>query len=141
MAEGILRNSVLKMGYEIMTDSAGTGDWHVGEAPDSRAVACMKSKGLDISDLRARQVRKSDFYEFDFILTMDDSNYRNVMAMNTDSDTTAVVRPILEYHTEKTNLSVPDPYFDDNEGFENVYKLLYVALEEFIRIEYVEKNV
>lgn len=140
MAEGILRDIATRNGLEIYTDSAGTGDWHIGESPDRRAIACLKSKGLNISDLTARQITKSDFTHFDFILTMDDSNYKNVLALNPGSDSSARIKPVLNYHPEYTGQSVPDPYFGGDEGFEHVYNLLDVALKAFVKTEYHENN-
>ena len=81
MAEGILRHLAHEQGITVITDSAGTSDYHVGEAPDPRAQAAMVRQGMEIGDLRARQFRASDFTEFDIILAMDASNLSNMRAL------------------------------------------------------------
>ena len=79
-AEGIFRHKARNSKTPIHVDSAGTGGWHVGEPPDSRMIAHAKERGYDISDLEARQFDIKDFENFDLILTMDNSNFRNVSA-------------------------------------------------------------
>lgn len=111
-------------GLKIEIDSAGTGNYHVGEAPDKRAIQYMKSKGMDISGLRARQFSKNDFEEFDIIYAMDDSNYRNILKLASTELHRSKVKMILNETSEGENRSVPDPYFGGMEGFEEVFLLL-----------------
>lgn len=124
MAEGILRHHATLNGLQIEIDSAGTGSYHVGEAPDKRAIQYMHSKGHDISLLRARQFSKHDFDAFDTIYAMDDSNYNNILCMATNDEHRSKVKMILNEAFDKENRSVPDPYFGGMEGFEEVYQLL-----------------
>ncbi|MGB1951825.1 MAG: low molecular weight protein-tyrosine-phosphatase, partial [Marinobacter sp.] len=79
-AEGVFRDVVARAGLEadIHIDSCGTGGWHVGKAPDERAVAKARQRGIDISGLRARQFRASDLAQFDVILVMDRQNLADV---------------------------------------------------------------
>lgn len=115
LAEGILRS---KLSEEFHIDSAGTGDWHVGNCPDKRSISVAKKYGIDISAQRARQFNPKDFDEFDLIYVMDESNFEDVISMAKS-----------EIHKSKVQLilgdkNVPDPYYSGDEGFENVYKML-----------------
>ncbi|RZA24609.1 MAG: low molecular weight phosphotyrosine protein phosphatase, partial [Lysobacteraceae bacterium] len=82
LAEGALRERIARspLAGRIQVDSAGTGDWHAGQPPDPRAIACARNHGVDISDLRARQLRRSDFDYFDWLLCADRQNLRDVLA-------------------------------------------------------------
>lgn len=115
LAEGILRS---KLDSQYHIDSAGTGNWHVGQCPDKRSVSVAKKYGIDISAQRARQFRTEDFDEFDLIYVMDESNFEDVMAMAKNENHKSKVRLILE------DQNVPDPYYGGDDGFENVFKML-----------------
>jgi len=129
MAEGIIRDKAKEKGIEIETDSAGTGDYHVGESPDKRAVDAMKKHNHDITDLRARQFDLSDFGKFDVVYAMDISNYDNIMALARNDDDRDKVRLILNESQPNRGMEVPDPYFGGDPGFENVYQMLDAACE------------
>ncbi len=129
MAEGIFRDKSSALDLEIDFDSCGTGDWHVGEEPDERAQACIQKNGSEISDLRGRQFRKSDFEEFDRIYTMDESNHRNVLKLTDNAAHKAKVKMILNETHPGTNMSVPDPYFGGENGFDGVYQMLSDAAD------------
>lgn len=131
LAEGIMREKVKRHGLNWHIDSAGTGSWHVGEAPDPRSQDIARKYGLDISDIRGRQFHKLDFDEYDLILTMDRSNYENVLHLAQDGEDQEKVKMMLSFHPDPIE-EVPDPYWDDN-GFEQVYNLLDVATDELIR--------
>lgn len=123
MAEGILRHKARQQGWDVDVDSAGTGDWHAGENPDNRAIEFMASQGIHIHKLRARQIKKSDFYDFDLILTMDAENYTHVMGIK-PSDATAKIEMAMNLAYPGQNIAVPDPYFGGKEGFAKVYQML-----------------
>lgn len=103
----------------IDVDSAGTGDWHVGEAPDSRAQAAARTRGYDLSALRARQVSGADFERFDLLLAMDGANFaelrRRCPAEHRDK-----VRLLMEFAPGAAESEVADPYFGGAQGFEQV---------------------
>ncbi|MDB5994473.1 MAG: protein-tyrosine-phosphatase, partial [Pseudomonas sp.] len=82
-AEGVLRHKLREAGLadQVEVASAGTGDWHVGREPDQRSQAAAKQRGYDLSAQRAQQVSRSDFAMYDLILAMDNSNLRNLQAM------------------------------------------------------------
>lgn len=123
LAEGIMRS---KLGKEHFVDSAGTGSWHVGQAPDKRSIAVAKKYGIEISHLRARQFQVKDFDEFDYILAMDSSNYRDILSLARSEEDRMKVRLILH------DQDVPDPYYGGEDGFELVYQLLDEAVDDFI---------
>lgn len=118
LAEGILR---AKLSEDFHVDSAGTGDWHVGQCPDKRSVAVAKKYGIDISNQRARQFNPEDFDEFDLIYVMDESNFKDLTALAKNEIHRSKVKLILE---EFENKNVPDPYYGGDEGFEKVFNML-----------------
>lgn len=132
MAEGILKQKIAENNLAIEVDSAGTSNFHIGQAPDKRATAISKSHGIDISMLRGRQLAESDFDIFDRIFVMDYSNYENTIALVKDSERQAKVEMILNLSYPGENRSVPDPYFGGDEGFEQVYQLLNNACDVLI---------
>lgn len=126
LAEGILRSKISK---KNTVDSAGTGGWHAGELPDKRSVAIAKSKGLDITNQRARQFKISDFDTFDYIYVMDKSNYKDVIALAPNETAKSKVKMILNELYPEKNTDVPDPYYGGQDGFENVYNMLDQACD------------
>ncbi|KJD35960.1 protein tyrosine phosphatase [Tamlana sedimentorum] len=121
LAEGILRT---KLPENFTVDSAGTSNYHIGNAPDRRSVAIAKLNGLDISNLRGRQFKVSDFDTFDLIYVMDDSNFKNVVKLARNDEDIAKVSMILNEVYPNENCNVPDPYYGGDNGFETVYNML-----------------
>lgn len=132
MAEGILRQLAQDRGLDITTDSAGTGDYHVGEEPDVRAMACMEDHGVSIRDLRARQFRASDFEDFDLILAMDASNLSNMLKLAPDALAVKNAKLVMDLAPEHALREVPDPYFGGDEGFEEVHAMLVQACNKVL---------
>lgn len=125
LAHGILEHLAVERGLNWKIDSAGTGDWHVGEQPDPRSIAIAKSYGVDISGQCCRQFDVSDFDKYDHIFVMDHSNLNDVKALaRTDADHTKVSLLL------KTDI-VPDPYYDDT-LFDPVYKMVEKRCREII---------
>ncbi len=129
MADGLLRKKVREAGLNIEVDSAGTSDFHVGEAPDHRMRATAKQLGTPIDTLRARQFKQSDFSEFDLIYVMDSSNYNNVVQLARNDSDKAKVKLILEELQPGSAMEVPDPYFGGEQGFIDVYNMLDAATD------------
>ncbi len=129
-ADGIFRELVKreKLDQKITVDSAGTGDWHIGKAPDSRTVAAAKKRGYDLSVLRARQVSMADFDEFDYVLAMDNANLRDLQRLK-PAHFTGHLGLFLEFGSDKNHREVPDPYYGGNDGFELVLDLVEEAAE------------
>lgn len=130
----------------IEVDSAGTSDWHIGGAPDSRSAAAALALGYDLSKLRARQVQIQDFYEFDYILAMDNSNLHDLKTLQPE-DGSAHVGLFLAYARDTTLEEVPDPYYSGAEGFTQVLGLVEDASEGLleqvcrdINIDYARSN-
>ena len=124
MAEGVFRHQCDQMGLaeKIVTDSAGTGNWHSGNPPDPRAVQAAASRDIDISALRARQVTEADFFSFDHIFAMDRSNLAT-LKNNAPAGSTAQIRLFLEPAGLNTD-EVPDPYYGGEDGFNPVLELI-----------------
>ena len=111
IAEGILRHKLRAMKTEdVETDSAGTSNFHVGEAPDARMRTTAVKNGMDISDLRARQFVQADFDAFDLIYAMDTSNQRDILSLARNDQDRAKVKLILDEIYPGENREVPDPY-------------------------------
>jgi protein-tyrosine phosphatase len=127
-AEGVLRylaaREAPRLALEI--DSAGTADYHIGAAPDPRSRRAAFRRGIDISGLRARQVRQDDFSRFDLILAMDRENLSELQALR-PGDSHAALKLFLEYAPELKLRDVPDPYYRDADAFEQVLDLTTAA--------------
>lgn len=132
MAEGILKHKALNAGKNYYVDSAGTSNYHVGEAPDKRAVQQMKKYQIDISGLKARQFTVNDFDSFDLILAMDKSNYDNIIKLARNEHDKKKVKMIMQYVYPHEAISVPDPYYGGEDGFQEVYNMLTLASEKII---------
>lgn len=122
LAEGILKSKLPENSFIV--DSAGTANYHMGSSPDIRSISIAKKNGLNISNLKGRQFTVSDFDTFDLIYVMDASNFQNVTKLARNDDDIAKVNYILNEVSPNQNYEVPDPYYDGNEGFENIYKML-----------------
>lgn len=122
LAEGILQSKLPK--EKFIVDSAGTGDWHVGQQPDKRSILTAKNRGLDISCQKGRQLKASDFEEFDHIYVMDSSNYKDVTRLAPDAKAKAKVKLMMDEVFPGQNVDVPDPYWSEQGGFDKVYDML-----------------
>jgi protein-tyrosine phosphatase len=130
-AEGVMRSLIAERGLEdeVSIDSAGTGDWHVGDAPDTRATAAARLRGIPLVGA-ARQVTRSDFEEFDLLLAMDSSNASNLRRIAPNEQAAAKVRLLREFDpasASRDDLDVPDPYYGGEDGFEHVLDLVTAA--------------
>lgn len=133
MAEGILRDMIQKEGLDVETDSAGTSNYHINHEPDPRALAAMWKHGIDISDLRGRQIRPSDFEEFDMLFAMDASNLANMRSIAPAPGLAKKAMLIMDLAQERQENEVPDPYYGGDQGFEDVFNMLTVACRNLIR--------
>lgn len=132
LAEGIMLKLIADNNLDISVDSAGTSNYHVGEQPDKRTINNAKKHGVDLSPLRARQFKASDFDEFDLIYVMDKSNRSNVLALATNEQHKQKVKLLLGEINSNEILEVPDPYFGGEQGFEEVFQLVYKACEVIV---------
>lgn len=132
MAEGIFSEKLKNTSLSVSLDSCGTGNYHVGEAPDNRAIETCLKHGIDISGLRARQFKQSDFDDFDYIFVMDKSNYHDVSVIANTTQQSMKVELFLNLIDPGKNRSVPDPYFGGEAGFEKVYEMLSNASDKLL---------
>lgn len=116
-AEGALREAAARRGIDVIIDSAGTGNWHAGEPPDSRAMAAARKVGVDISSQRARQVAVEDFHQFDEIVALDRSNLRDLRAIQPEG-ATARLSLLLDHVPGREGQSVADPWYGDDADFD-----------------------
>ena len=117
LAHGVMQALVSEKHLDWVVDSAGTGDWHVGQAPDRRAIAIAERFGVDISGQRAQHLRPEHLDVYDHILVMDHSNLRHVQDMARNKQQRERIALFLG------DAEVPDPYYDDR-LFEPVYRLV-----------------
>ncbi|MGQ9370915.1 low molecular weight protein-tyrosine-phosphatase [Azospirillum sp. ST 5-10] len=124
-AEGVFRHLVRAAGLDdrIATDSAGTTDYHTGEAPDPRSQEAARARGVDLSDLRARRVTPEDFRAFDYVLAMDRGHLAQLRRL-APADATATVRLYLDYAPGAARREVPDPYYGQGSHFTEVLDLV-----------------
>lgn len=133
-AEGIFKSKVMKLNLqdEIITDSAGTIGYHSGELPDSRMRNHAHKRGYEL-DHRARQFNpKTDFDEYDYILTMDDENFDDIKRLDFKKKYQNKLIRITDFSSDKSVKEVPDPYYSGAEGFENVLDILEDCLDNFL---------
>ncbi len=123
-AEGVLRQMAARLAPDLPLeiDSAGTGNYHPGSAPDARSQQAARRRGIDISGLRARQVGPEDFLRFDLILAMDRQNLRDLRRLQ-PSGATAELRLFMDYAPAGGHAEVPDPYLGTEADFERVLDL------------------
>ena len=133
-AHGVFESQVRanNLQYEVEVDSCGTGDWHVGKPPDSRATAAALQRGYDLSSLRARQVSKADFDHFDYILAMDRQNLADLRDLQ-PANYTGHLGLFLAFAGEAELTEVPDPYYGGADGFTEVLALVESASAGLLR--------
>ena len=123
-AEAVLRHYIQQNSEfnGILTDSAGTHDYHVGDPPDERAIDIARSIGVDMSDLRARRVNERDFHEFDYIIAMDQGHMR-ILERLKPKDAKGELVLFMDYVAELDDPDVPDPYYGTLDDFRYVLDL------------------
>lgn len=133
-AEGVFRYFVEEAGLTdvIISASAGTHGYHIGEPPDPRTIAAAKRRGFDLSAQRAQKVRAEDFHTYDLILAMDRGHFEHLEALRPNG-ARAEVRLFLEYHPEGKHKDVPDPYYGGPDGFETVLDMIEHASRVLLR--------
>jgi protein-tyrosine phosphatase len=124
-AEGVFRQLARQAGIEVHAESAGTHDYHVGDAPDRRSMAHALKRGYDLSSQRARQVRAEDFEQFDLLLAMD-KGHRDNLLQRSPPQHRHKIRLLLEFAGREGH-EVPDPYYGAADGFEQVLEMTEAA--------------
>ena len=136
-AEGVMRSLVREAGLTdtIAVDSAGTGGWHVGSPPDSRAAGAARARGIEL-DGYARQVSREDFDDFDLVIAMDRANVRELRRLARGEEQLAKIRLLREFDCDRADggePEVPDPYYGAPGGFEEVLDLVQAACGGLLR--------
>jgi len=127
LAEGIARKIIQEKQLDIKVDSAGTGDWHIGDAPCDNSIKVASLNGIDISMQQSRQVTKNDFEEYDLVIGLDDSNMQNLKKLGAKG---ALKLGSFGFNNE----DVPDPYFFDGfEGFDKVFDMIEVCVTQLLK--------
>ncbi|MCB0772992.1 MAG: low molecular weight phosphotyrosine protein phosphatase [Flavobacteriales bacterium] len=132
MAEGLLRDRAKRRGIQVRTDSAGTGDSHLGQAPDPRAQAEMRRYSIDISDLRARQFVRADFERFDLLLAMDHHNLKDMLRQVPSEKLAPKAKLMMDWSPDRPGTDVPDPWYGGPEGFGDVFAMLEKAVDALL---------
>lgn len=127
MAEGAIRAKAAAAGLTVAVDSAGTGAYHIGNPPDPRGLTAASARGYDNTALRARQVRSSDYLEFDLILAMDGANLEN-LRQGAPEGSQAEIRL---FHPD--GIEIPDPYHGGPKDYEHALDLVEEAADHLIR--------
>ena len=134
-AEAIFINLLEKNGLTdgFIVDSAGTGSWHIGKKADSRMRMAADRRDINILS-KARQITSKDFEEFNYILAMDDSNFRDIQNLKNRTGSTdfASIKKIQDFRSDFNEQEVPDPYFGENEGFDYVLDILEDSVNGFL---------
>jgi len=134
-AEAIFISLLEKRGLRdcFIVDSAGTGSWHIGKTADSRMWIAADRRDLNIFS-NARQITSKDFDEFNYILAMDDSNFRNIQDLQNRKASTgfASIKKMQDFRSVFYEQEVPDPYFGGDEGFDYVLDILEDSVNGFL---------
>jgi len=131
MAEGAFRAAAIRGGLACDVDSAGTASYHVGSAPDSRAIAVAHAHGITISGQAARQIERDDFYRFSHIVALDRANLEGVKA-RAPRDATAHLSMLFDAVEGRAGEAVPDPYYGTEEDFARVWALINEGVEGLV---------
>jgi len=131
-AEGVFNKVIFDKGTtnRFVVDSAGTHAYHIGEPSDARSQQIARSRGIDLSKIRARKVMQSDFEHFDHILAMDTDNYQMLIDAS-PSEYHHKIKLFLDYAPERKEKDVPDPYYGGQNGFAHVFDLVEDASKGF----------
>ncbi len=125
-AEAVFRQKAKQAGLDLVIDSAGTGGWHVGAAPDPRAMEAGEQAGYSFVGQSARKVETSDFARFDYVLAMDKENLRNLETL-APQNYSGHLGLFLDFAKEYSAREVPDPYYGGDDGFKEVVALIEAA--------------
>ena len=125
-AEGVVRDRAAARGMDLTLDSAGTGDWHVGDPPHPPMIAAARARGVDLTALRGRQVTADDFRRFDLILAMDAQNLSDLGRIR-PADATADLAAFTDHHPDPAVTAVPDPYYTGD--FDGALDLIETAAD------------
>ena len=126
IAQGVAEKYIKEKNLDIEIASAGTGDWHIGEAPCEHSIKVAAMNDVDISKQKAQKVQKSDFSNYDLVVGLDDSNVENLKKLGATN-----ILKLGNYGFDGAD--VPDPFFFDGfEGFDKVYEMIEICVKNLI---------
>lgn len=134
MAEGILKKMYLEKGINGTVESAGFESFHINDAPDPRAIKVAKSRGIDISQKKARLFLKADFDRFDHIYVMDTLNMNDVQELVRNENDLKKVDYLMNLIEPGSNKTVPDPFLSGIEDCEKVFLTLEKACQKIVQL-------
>lgn len=134
LAEALMNHKILVGGLEDMLEShsAGTADYHVGEAPDSRTLHNARKHGIQIQHV-GRQLQPEDFFQYDHILVMDRSNFENSKRIAPSADVHHKIQMLRNFDLFEPGAEVPDPWFGGERGFETVFQILDHCTDQLLK--------
>ena len=135
LAEAIAKEEVKKKNLDIKIASAGTSSWHIGEAPCINSQKIALKYNLDISNYKGSQISQSQLKEFDLIIALDESNYKDLLRLGADKNK---LKKLGCYNNDC--LDVPDPYYfsgkDEMQGFDNVFNMIKKSVIKLLEVSY-----
>jgi len=132
LAHGILKNRIDKLNLDWEVDSAGTSAFHAGEQPDERSIEVAEKNNINISNQRSRQFVSADLQQFDLIIAMDNSNFKDIKSLASTNEESKI-KMLLNYSYPNENRAVPDPYYHG--GFESVFEMISMAIDQLVEQE------
>ncbi len=130
LAQGITEKLIHEKGLDIKVDSAGTGDWHIGEPPCENSIKVASKNGIDISMQRGRQVTQKDLTTYELIVALDQNNYNDLEKLGASN---LIKLGSFGYNNE----DVPDPYFFPGfEGFDTVFNMIESCVCQLLQEKY-----
>lgn len=139
LAEAIFKHKIRakKLAHLVEADSCGTANYHVGDTPDPRTIKNALKNGVVIDHL-GRQLSARDLEAYDFIIAMDRSNHTNILRLSNATNHADKIRLMRSFDINPSGDEVPDPYYGDEAGFQNVFEILSHSIDSFI--EFLEKE-
>jgi len=134
LAEAIFKHKIQQhgLGDYFQGDSCGTANYHVGDTPDPRTIANAKKNGVSIDHL-GRQLCTKDLEDYDYVLAMDQANYKNILKLTNAADFAGKVALMRRYDPLEKDGEVPDPYHGQEKNFQDVFEILDRSMENFIQ--------
>lgn len=133
MAEGIFKKMIRdnNLDNEIMADSAGTSNYHIGDDPDERMQETAMRHEIKLNH-KARQLTSSDFQHFDYFVAMDSSNLEDINLIASKTNIKPEILMMRDFDNNSDSINVPDPWYGGEDGFEKVYNILFRSCKKFI---------
>lgn len=125
-AEAILKNYIQKEGFQdnIYIDSAGTAGYHTGEPSDPRMIKIAGKRGYNVDHIARKFRPAKDFLKFDYIITMDNQNFADIKELDHVNKFSHKIFKMAGFCKNMKIEEVPDPYYEDDDGFEDVLNIL-----------------